>query len=69
MCVLVQVVKGDFTWEAGSTEASLTGVNFEAMAGSLTMVVGSVGSGKSSLLSALIGQMERINGTVAVRCS
>eukprot|EP00878_Enallax_costatus_P008308 GHUV01008686.1.p1 GENE.GHUV01008686.1~~GHUV01008686.1.p1 ORF type:complete len:1320 (+),score=395.23 GHUV01008686.1:299-4258(+) len=62
----VKVVRGEFTWEAGSTEASLTGVNFEAAPGSLTMVVGSVGSGKSSLLSALIGQMERINGTVAV---
>lgn len=42
------------------------GVNFQATPGTLTMVVGSVGSGKSSLLSALIGQMERVKGTVAV---
>lgn len=57
---------GDFTWEAGSSEASLTGVTFSAAPGSLTMVVGSVGSGKSSVLSALIGQMERVKGSVAV---
>lgn len=63
---MLQVSKGEFTWEAGSTEASLSGVSFEAMPGSLTMIVGTVGSGKSSLLSALIGQMERISGTVAV---
>ncbi|WIA32238.1 hypothetical protein OEZ86_003085 [Tetradesmus obliquus] len=62
----IKVEGGDFTWEAGSSEASLTGVTFSAAPGSLTMVVGSVGSGKSSVLSALIGQMERVKGSVAV---
>jgi ABC-type Mn2+/Zn2+ transport system ATPase subunit len=57
---------GDFTWEAGSSEASLSDVNFTAAPGTLTMVVGSVGSGKSSVLAALIGQMERVKGTVAI---
>jgi hypothetical protein len=61
-----QVEGGDFTWEAGSAEASLSGVSFTAAPGTLTMVVGSVGSGKSSILAALIGQMERVKGTVAV---
>ncbi|WIA12103.1 hypothetical protein OEZ85_012177 [Tetradesmus obliquus] len=62
----IKVEGGDFTWEAGSSEVSLTGVTFSATPGSLTMVVGSVGSGKSSVLSALIGQMERVKGSVAV---
>eukprot|EP00879_Flechtneria_rotunda_P024838 GHRR01026356.1.p1 GENE.GHRR01026356.1~~GHRR01026356.1.p1 ORF type:complete len:469 (+),score=138.30 GHRR01026356.1:65-1408(+) len=62
----VKIEGGGFTWEAGSTTESLSDVNFTARPGSLTMVVGSVGSGKSSLLSALIGQMERVHGTVAV---
>ncbi len=35
-------------------------------AGSLVAVVGSVGSGKSSLLQALLGEMERASGEVAV---
>lgn len=41
-------------------------ISFEAKPGTLTMVVGSVASGKSSLLSALIGVMERVQGTAAV---
>lgn len=35
--------------------------------GSLVAVVGHVGSGKSSLLSALLGEMEKIEGSVAVK--
>lgn len=35
--------------------------------GSLVAVVGHVGSGKSSLLSALLGEMEKLEGTVAVK--
>uniref|UniRef100_A0A668AGE1 Multidrug resistance-associated protein 1 n=1 Tax=Myripristis murdjan TaxID=586833 RepID=A0A668AGE1_9TELE len=37
--------------------------------GSLVAVVGHVGSGKSSLLSALLGEMEKLEGTVAVKGS
>lgn len=35
--------------------------------GSLVAVVGHVGSGKSSLLSALLGEMDKLEGTVAVK--
>uniref|UniRef100_A0A8C5FMM4 ABC-type glutathione-S-conjugate transporter n=1 Tax=Gadus morhua TaxID=8049 RepID=A0A8C5FMM4_GADMO len=38
-------------------------------AGSLVAVVGQVGCGKSSLISALLGEMEKIEGDVAVRGS
>uniref|UniRef100_A0A6Q2X4Z6 Multidrug resistance-associated protein 1 n=1 Tax=Esox lucius TaxID=8010 RepID=A0A6Q2X4Z6_ESOLU len=37
--------------------------------GSLVAVVGHVGSGKSSLLSALLGEMEKLEGSVSVRGS
>jgi ABC-type branched-subunit amino acid transport system ATPase component len=50
----------------GRAPGRLTNIAFEAKPGTLTMVVGSVASGKSSLLAALIGQMERCEGTVAV---
>ena len=35
--------------------------------GSLIAVVGSVGAGKSSLLSAILGEMDKTSGTVNVK--
>ncbi|KAK2953702.1 putative Multidrug resistance-associated protein 1 [Blattamonas nauphoetae] len=47
----------------------LTDVCLQIPTGSLTMVVGGVGSGKSSLAAAITGDVERVNGTVCVRGS
>jgi ATP-binding cassette, subfamily C (CFTR/MRP), member 1 len=46
---------------------ALTGVNLRCEPGTLTMIVGAVGSGKSSLLSALFQQITCTNGQVKVR--
>jgi len=35
--------------------------------GQLVAIVGQVGAGKSSLLSAILGEMERVQGSVSVR--
>jgi ABC-type Mn2+/Zn2+ transport system ATPase subunit len=37
--------------------------------GSLVAVVGTVGAGKSSLLSAILGELEQVSGHVRVRGS
>ena len=42
-------------------------INMEVPQGSLIAVVGQVGSGKSSLLSSLLGNMEKISGNVSVK--
>jgi ATP-binding cassette, subfamily C (CFTR/MRP), member 1 len=42
---------------------ALVNINTTIPAGSLVAVVGSVGSGKSSLLSAILGEMERLPGS------
>ena len=42
-------------------------INLEVDEGSLVAVVGVVGSGKSSLLSALLGEMDKLSGTVNVK--
>ncbi|KAI8827837.1 P-loop containing nucleoside triphosphate hydrolase protein [Chytriomyces cf. hyalinus JEL632] len=44
--------------------SSLKGINLNIERGSLVAVVGAVGSGKSSLLNALIGEMRTIQGSV-----
>ena len=46
---------------------SLTDISLVVPRGSLCAVVGTVGSGKSSLLSALLGEMERSGGTAELR--
>eukprot|EP01133_Synstelium_polycarpum_P011421 gene11421-13311_t len=42
----------------------LNDINFLAPAGKLTVIVGRVGQGKTSLVSALIGEIQRVYGTV-----
>ncbi len=45
---------------------SLQDIDIEVKRNSLTAIVGSVGSGKSSLVSAILGEMERVGGSVRV---
>jgi ABC-type multidrug transport system fused ATPase/permease subunit len=47
----------------------LDSVSLEARAGDLVAVVGPVGSGKSSLVSAMLGEMERTQGEASMRGS
>ena len=42
-------------------------INLQLKRGSLVAVVGSVGAGKSSLISAILGEMEKLRGTVTVQ--
>ena len=44
-------------------------INLHIKPGELVAVVGHVGAGKSSLISALLGEMEKMNGHVALRVS
>ena len=55
-----------FTWGEKSDPPNLKNLNFSIKKGSLVAVVGRVGSGKSSLLSALLGEMQRTNGFVNI---
>uniref|UniRef100_A0AAX7TIM2 ATP-binding cassette, sub-family C (CFTR/MRP), member 3 n=1 Tax=Astatotilapia calliptera TaxID=8154 RepID=A0AAX7TIM2_ASTCA len=64
----VTVVNGKFTW--GKDDAPvLHNINVMVPQGSLLAVVGHVGCGKSSLISALLGDMEKVEGEVSVRGS
>ncbi|XP_042578213.1 multidrug resistance-associated protein 1-like isoform X3 [Cyprinus carpio] len=61
----VVIDNGSFIWSKESTPC-LRGINVEVQRGSLVAVVGHVGSGKSSLLSAMLGEMEKKSGHVTV---
>ncbi|PNG62095.1 Canalicular multispecific organic anion transporter 2, partial [Tetrabaena socialis] len=62
----VIVRDGTMSWDAKAERPTLEGISLTATPGSLTMVVGGVGSGKSSLMSALIGHIGRLGGEVEV---
>ncbi|XP_042311068.1 ATP-binding cassette sub-family C member 3 isoform X6 [Sceloporus undulatus] len=64
----VTVRNGTFSW-AKDLEPVLKDINWLIPNGSLVAVVGHVGCGKSSLVSALLGEMEKLHGEVAVKGS
>uniref|UniRef100_A0A8B9LMH7 ATP-binding cassette, sub-family C (CFTR/MRP), member 8b n=1 Tax=Astyanax mexicanus TaxID=7994 RepID=A0A8B9LMH7_ASTMX len=55
-----EIVNGYFTWTPGSP--TLTNIDIQVPFGQLTMIVGQVGCGKSSLLLAALGEMQKISG-------
>ncbi|CAG9578809.1 unnamed protein product [Danaus chrysippus] len=59
----IVIENGHFTW-SDESEPVLKNINLQIPRGGLVAVVGAVGSGKSSLLSALLGEMNKISGRV-----
>ncbi|XP_066498772.1 multidrug resistance-associated protein 1 [Hoplias malabaricus] len=64
----IRIVDGAFSWSKEDPPA-LKRINVCIPEGSLVAVVGHVGSGKSSLLSALLGEMHKQEGTVSIKGS
>uniref|UniRef100_A0A8C4HVQ8 ATP-binding cassette, sub-family C (CFTR/MRP), member 3 n=1 Tax=Dicentrarchus labrax TaxID=13489 RepID=A0A8C4HVQ8_DICLA len=65
---IATVVNGKFSW-AKEDPPVLHNINVMVPQGSLLAVVGHVGCGKSSLISALLGEMEKLEGEVSIRGS
>ncbi|XP_027481055.2 canalicular multispecific organic anion transporter 2 isoform X7 [Zalophus californianus] len=64
----VTIHNGTFTW-AQNLPPTLHSLDIQVPKGALVAVVGPVGCGKSSLVSALLGEMEKLEGTVCVKGS
>uniref|UniRef100_A0A8C3LI24 Canalicular multispecific organic anion transporter 1 n=1 Tax=Chrysolophus pictus TaxID=9089 RepID=A0A8C3LI24_CHRPC len=64
----VRFSEATFTWEQDGN-AAIRDVNLDIKPGSLVAVVGAVGSGKSSLISAMLGEMENIKGHINIQGS
>lgn len=65
---LISVVHGEFAWNTkAGAESTLADINLSVKKGELLAVVGRVGAGKSSLLSAVLGEMTKLDGRVTVR--
>ena len=63
----MRIESADFFWEKSQTEPTLSNIDLKVQPGSLVAIVGQVGSGKSSLLQAMLGEMERRGGRVVLK--
>lgn len=60
----VVIHKGNFAWDDIEKTPVLTNININIQRGSLVTIVGTVGSGKSSLLLGLLGEMVKLSGQI-----
>lgn len=63
----VIIRNGTFSWDRHQDRKALTDIDFTAYKGELTCIVGRVGSGKSSLLQSILGDLYKVQGRAEVR--
>ncbi|KAJ3075108.1 Canalicular multispecific organic anion transporter 2 [Podochytrium sp. JEL0797] len=62
----IVVENGTFKWDKDAEENVLRDINLAIPKGALAAVIGRVGTGKSSLISTMLGEMHKCSGTVRV---
>uniref|UniRef100_A0A7N2MIM3 ABC-type xenobiotic transporter n=1 Tax=Quercus lobata TaxID=97700 RepID=A0A7N2MIM3_QUELO len=60
----IEIIDGNFSWDLSSSNQTLKDINLKVQHGMRVAVCGTVGSGKSSLLSCMLGEVPKISGTV-----
>ncbi|XP_059666526.1 ABC transporter C family member 3-like isoform X2 [Cornus florida] len=60
----VDIVDGNFSWDVSSPNPTLKSINFKVSQGMRVAICGTVGSGKSSLLSCILGEVPKISGSL-----
>ena len=63
------IENGSFSWEGTKGSPVLHNISVKVNPGALVAVVGPVGSGKSSLISAFLGEMYKLSGVVNTKVS
>ncbi|KAL5548580.1 hypothetical protein UlMin_003811 [Ulmus minor] len=62
--IAIEITNGNFSWDSSSQNPTLRDISFKVSPGMSVAVCGTVGSGKSSLLSCILGEIPNISGTV-----
>lgn len=62
----VEVNDGTFSWDDDDSKGDydLKNININIKKSDLTAIVGTIGSGKSSLLASILGEMHKVTGKV-----
>ncbi|KAF3777165.1 ABC transporter C family member 5 [Nymphaea thermarum] len=64
--ISIEIRDGEFCWDPSSSKPTLSGIQVKVEKGMRVAVCGMVGSGKSSFLSCILGEMPKISGEVRV---
>ncbi|KAJ0255573.1 ABC transporter C family member 9 [Hirschfeldia incana] len=62
----VEIENGAFSWEPEASRPTLDEIELRVQKGMKVAICGAVGSGKSSLLSSILGEIQKLRGTVRV---
>ncbi|KAJ0637224.1 putative ABC-type xenobiotic transporter [Helianthus annuus] len=57
----ISIRNGSFSWDSKSDKPTLSNVNLDIPTGSLVAIVGSTGEGKTSLVSAMLGELPPVS--------
>ncbi|CAI9088256.1 OLC1v1022537C1 [Oldenlandia corymbosa var. corymbosa] len=60
----IEIIDGNFTWDLLAPRPCLRDINIKVSHGMRVAICGTVGSGKSSLLSCVLGEMPKLSGTI-----
>ncbi|CAI0545470.1 unnamed protein product [Linum tenue] len=64
----ISIKDGHFSWDSKAERPTLSNINLDIPAGSLVAIVGGTGEGKTSLISAMLGELPAVaNTSVAIR--
>ncbi|KAL5996742.1 Multidrug resistance-associated protein 5 [Asimina triloba] len=59
---VIEIISGEFCWDPSSSRPTLSGIQMKVERGMRVAVCGMVGSGKSSFLSSILGEIPKISG-------
>ncbi|KAM7508896.1 hypothetical protein LguiA_019349 [Lonicera macranthoides] len=62
----VEIEGGKFSWDGNMRVPTLEGIELKVKRGMKVAICGTVGSGKSSLLSSILGEVPKVTGTVKI---
>eukprot|EP00249_Psilotum_nudum_P023194 c28783_g1_i1 orf=631-5508(+) len=65
-CPAVSIKEGTFSWDPKACRPTLSNINLEIPVGSLVAIVGGTGQGKTSIVSAILGELPPIGDTEVV---
>ncbi|OMO75048.1 hypothetical protein CCACVL1_16348, partial [Corchorus capsularis] len=64
----ISIKDGNFSWDAKAEKLTLSDINLDVPVGSLVAIVGGTGEGKTSLISAMLGELPpHANSSVVIR--